>query len=169
MTLIVMLMLLAAAGLLQSLFPSLMILGQARPPLLAAVVVFYALYFPAPLLAAAALLAGVLYDANSLLPLGSAALYYCMAGALIRNHQQFWAEGGRFSAAFLTALTAMGQSLLMVLIGLTGWSRAGGVPAGWMRHLFVVALLGAVAGVLTARLAGRLHRMTGTLEETVNS
>lgn len=168
MTWIGMLMLLAAAGFLQSLFPSLMILSQARPPLLAAVVVFYALRFPAPVMAAAALLAGVLYDANSLLPLGSAALYYCVAGALIQNHQQFWAEGGRFSAALLTALTALGQSLLMVLMGLTDWTGAAGVPAGWMRHLLMVAVMGAFAGVLTARAADRLHRMTGTLEETVN-
>ncbi len=168
MTIIVMLILLAAAGWIQSLFPPLMMLSQARPPLLAAVVVFYAVYFPTPVMVAAALLGGILYDANSLLPLGVSALYYCIAGGIIHNHQPFWAEGGGLSVAVLTALTAAGQPLIMLFTEMTVWDRADGVPGGWMRQLFAVAVMGLLAGLVTIRVAIRLHRMTGTLEEVVN-
>ncbi len=168
MTIIVMFMLLTVVGLIQSLFPPLMILSQARPPLLAAAVVFYAVYFPTPVMLAAAVFGGILYDANSLLPLGATTLYYCIAGVLIQKHASFWREAGGLSLALLTTLTAVGQPLVLWFAGMTVWERADGVPGGWLRHLLAVALMGMPAGLVTLRVAGRLHRMTGTLEEVIN-
>lgn len=168
MTMLVMFMVLAAAGVIQSLFPALIVFNQARPPFLVAVVVFYAVYFPAPVLAVAALTAGVLYDANSLLPLGGSALYYCLAGALIRKHQSFWREAGGGAMALLTALIAVGHPMILWFAGMTFRERGGVIPGGWMRHGVAIMLMGAPAGVLILRVATRLHRMTGTLEEVVN-
>ncbi len=168
MTLIVMLMMVSAAGWAHGLFPTVAALGQARPPLLAAVVVFYAIHFPAPVMVMAAILAGSLYDANSLMPLGSSALYYCAVGTLIQTHRSHWARGGGVAAAMLTALTAGGQLGVVALAAKLAWDRADWLPGGWARHLLALLTMGTVTGVALAKVAKRLHRMTGTLEELVN-
>lgn len=168
MTLIVMAMLLMAAGWAQSLMPPLLVLGQTRPPLIAAVVVFYAIRFPAPVMLGAAILGGVLYDANSLLTLGVSSLYYCAAGLLIRQNQATWIEGGRISAGFLTMATAVGQFLITAMVGILVLDRAVWLPDGWLRHMFMTALLAGVAGAVVWGVGQRLHRMTGTLEEAMN-
>lgn len=168
MTLIVMVMLLMAAGWAQSLMPPLLILGQTRPPLIAAVVVFYAIRFPAPIMLGAAILGGVLYDANSLLTLGVSALYYCAAGLLIRQNQATWIEGGGVSAGLLTVATAMGQILVTAMVGVLAWERSAWLPDGWLRHMIMTGLLAGVAGAMVWGVGQRLHRMTGTLEEARN-
>ncbi len=168
MTLIVMLLALLASGWGQSLFPPLLIMGQARPPLLAAVVVFYAVYFPVPVMLTAAVLGGILYDANSLLPLGVSALFYCVVCALVQRHQDVWIEGGAVSAAVLTALTAVGQQFVAALADILLWDRAGLLPGGWFRHMVAATGMGIPAGIAIFYVLERLHRMTGTIKEAVN-
>lgn len=164
----VMAMVVLTAGWIQTLFPSLVLLGQARPPLLAAVVVFYAVAYPAPVLAAAAIMSGIIFDANGLMPLGVSSLYYCAVGALIQYNQPLWSEGGGISVSFLTVLTAIGQPLATALVAVMFWEYPAGLPGGWWRHLLSLAVMGPMAGALTARLAIWLHRTTGTIEEVLN-
>ncbi len=164
----VMTMVVLVAAWIQTLFPSLSLLGQARPPLLAAVVVFYAVAYPAPVLVAAAIMSGIMFDANGLMPLGVSSLYYCTVGALIQYNQPLWSEGGGVSVAFLTFLTAIGQPLVTLMAAVLFWEYPVGLPGGWWRHLLALAVMGPMAGTLMARLATWLHRTTGTIEEVLN-
>lgn len=79
---LVWLMLLVAGTVIQTMLPGWALLGQAKMPVLPAIVVYCALTRDTPVVLAVGLLAGLLQDALSPVPLGYSAVGFCLAGWL---------------------------------------------------------------------------------------
>lgn len=80
MTMVVMLLLLGVGAYLQMLLPGLVVLGQARLPLLMAIVLYFSLTRETDVMLAAAFLAGWLQDSLSGIPLGYSMALFCVIG-----------------------------------------------------------------------------------------
>jgi rod shape-determining protein MreD len=83
MTWVIMACVLVLSALLQSMLPAFSFLGQAKFPLLLAVVVYYALNREMTVMLVAAFAAGFIHDALSPIPLGYTAFCFCVVGWIV--------------------------------------------------------------------------------------
>lgn len=145
MDLVVMVMLLVLATVLQIGLPVYAFMGQARPPLLLAVVLYYALNRKGALSMVAALAAGLLHDALSEIPLGWSVLAFAAAGQLAgrssdlitREHLVPHALIGAAASFGVTAVLYVALRLSGLLACSAGWAL---VKAGWTAGLGLVVL-----------------------------
>ena len=117
MTVLSLLFLLATAGVLQAVIPPVAVLGRAPLPVLAALVVYYALTRETGFMLAAAVLAGVVHDALGLVPLGYSSCCFGLGALLVHRFRR-----DVFAWEWLTRLvmggavaggTVLGMSLLL--------------------------------------------------------
>jgi rod shape-determining protein MreD len=155
-----MLFLLVFGAVCQVVVPSVFFPGNARMPVLAGLVVYYALTRSLGTALRAAVLAGLLQDAMSLIPLGYSSFCFCLAAWLIYRvrdevYIRSWITHALFGA-MLSALTAAGLYLMLSQGGLLA------VPLyrGLMKILSA-SLLGAVLTPLIFRGAEWLDRKLG--------
>jgi rod shape-determining protein MreD len=160
MSLIVMALLLLGATVLQAGLPAYAFMGQARPPLLLAVAMYYALSRGPSLALTAALAAGLLQDALSEIPLGwsvtAFALVVLLAGRYgnIITSEHFWPH------ALLGALAAFAVTVALY----AGLRAVGSVACPWEWALLKSAWTagcGAVATPLVCAAANRLDAFAG--------
>jgi rod shape-determining protein MreD len=164
-TAMVMAFLLLAAGVLQSLIPAADWLASSKTPFLLAVAIYYALTHNRGVTAAAAILAGVMQDSLSRIPVGYSA--FCFAGfALIVHHLR----GVLFRDSVLTvavlgaALGALTKLALYVML-LLGTDTVS-VPVWWLLlGMAGSALLGLLAAPVVWAVAGMLERQVGIEHE----
>lgn len=129
MNLIVMAMLLVAATVLQAGVPVPAFMGQARPPLLLAVVLYYALNREGALWLVAALAAGFLQDALSEIPLGVSVLAFAAAGHLAGRSSDLITREHPLPHALIGAAASAGvTAALFVVLRATGRL---GCPVTW--------------------------------------
>ena len=136
-----------AAGL-QSLLAFPLWLGHAPMPLLAGVVVYYALTRDTATLVGAALLAGLAQDTLALTPLGYTAFAYVVAALLIQQSRDVVVASQWTTHVLFGALTAAGSSLAVFLL----LAKDGAVQVPWW--FLVLRVLGGLAtGAVTGPLA----------------
>jgi len=164
MTALNMTFLLLAAGVLQSLLPAFAWLGSAKPPILLAVALYYAVLHERPAMVAAALLAGVIQDSLSLLPMGYSALAFTLLGWLAHQSRQVVFRESLVTAGLLGAVGGMASTLLLCLMLVLGGDYVVGSVFWVIRKIIGAGLLGLLTMPLVWRGATALDRLVGVLE-----
>ncbi len=164
MTAVSLLVLLVFGGVVQAVAPSAAWLGEVRPPVLAALVVYYALSRDRAVVLWVAVLAGLVQDALGPVPLGTSSFGFGVAGLLVHRFRGEVFVWSGLTHAVMGALTAGGVTLATgVLLRATGQIA---LPAARILHKGTAALLlGAMTAPIVCRLAERQERMLGLLPE----
>lgn len=160
-----MIFLLLVGGLLQSLAPTSSLLGLSKPPFLMAVALYYALAHPRVTAIIAAILAGIIQDSMSLLPVGYSALCFVVFGVILAETREKLFGDSLFTVAVLgaglAALTTMGLYLMLSLNSLVD-----SLPFWWVTlKMGGSALLGLCVAPLVWWLAAMLERHVGLTYE----
>jgi cell shape-determining protein MreD len=160
----VMLLTLGFGILVQVLAPSVVSMGNIKPPVILGVVVYYALTRSPPLMVAAALLGGLLVDALSPVPLGYSSFCFLVIGAVLSTFRSLVISDALVTPLFFGAVAApvsvlMGY-LLLVQDGSVVWG-AGPLFAKMGGSL----LLGAVTVMLVFVAVRPMERWVGTRSE----
>ncbi|MDP6439427.1 MAG: rod shape-determining protein MreD [Candidatus Brocadiia bacterium] len=162
MTWVVMLGAIVAAGVLQTELPGFAWLGQAKPPVLLAIVLYYALQRTRPVMATAAVAAGLMQDALSPLPLGASAGGFLLAGWYVSRFRKVVLTESVLTQGFFGLVTGMAVTLVLYVM-LVLESRIG-IPVG---RLILKTLGNGILGMLVAPpvcwLLNRLDRMVGNI------
>ena len=156
--------LLLAAGLLQDVLAGPLWLGQAKAPVLLAVALYYALHHERWAMLTAVVVAGILQDSISLMPIGYSSFCFCLLGLAVRNlrgilfkHSMGTAAlvgglSGALAAGFLQGMLVMGTNYETGPWWWVIWRMAGS------------AVLGMVAFPVAWRIARSLDQLAGNLE-----
>jgi len=140
------------AGTVQAVFPGLSWMGEARPPALLAVLLYYALTRSASVTLWTALAAGVMQDALGLVPLGYSSLCFAVVGLLVnRFRDDLFPElpithallGGAGAAVFSLALFGLLRAgdLVALPVGQLGLKCAGAAVGGALFTPIICALM----------------------------
>lgn len=164
MTWIIPTILLLAAALGQIMLPGIRGLAGSRWPLLACVVVFYALHRKGAVVLAIALVAGIVQDALSIVPLGYSACLFCVAALPVSLLRRLVVPDSPITAAVFCAVVCMTVTgLLGLLLAASGLHECG-FGVGLVRALGT-GLLGCASGPVVFLVAGGLHQSVDRLEE----
>jgi rod shape-determining protein MreD len=161
MTAAIMFFLLLVGGLLQSLIPASAWLGLSKPPFLMAVALYYALAHPRGTAVTAAILAGIIQDSMSLLPVGYSSLCFVLFGVFLAETREKLFGDSLFTVAILGAslgaLTTLGLYLMLSLNSLVD-----AIPVWWVAlKMGGTALLGLGVAPLVWWSAAMLERHVG--------
>jgi len=140
---VILVILLVGSALCQDFLPGPLILGQVKAPFLLAVSLYYALAHSRAAFFWAAILAGILQDSLSLVPIGYSALVYSLLGLAIRYYREVLFTRSAATAALVGgAANLLAQGALQTLLWLGGeWS--GGSWGTTVIRLLGAGLLGA--------------------------
>ncbi len=150
-----------AGGLLQSLLPGIPAMGMAKTPVLLCVSLYFAVERSREWTVAAALAAGLLQDALSLLPVGYSAFVFCLLGLAVHPLAGLVIKDSPGTAAMLCGVGAVVGTALLYAMLTVGTDY---VPAPWSWVLLKIGgtgLLGAVAAPAIWAFARRLDRVLG--------
>ena len=150
-----------AAGMLQSLWPAVHALGSAKIPFLLAVVLYYATRHGPWSVLCAALLAGIMQDSLSQIPMGYSALCFVMLGLLVWRIRDFIFRESLLAAVVLGGASgaAASAALLQMLILDGGYA-----PPPWPTVVLKIAgsgVLGIAVTPLVWSAARRMDRLVG--------
>lgn len=169
MTLLIMVVCVVLGALFQEMLPCTAWLGQAKVPIMVAIVLYYAMYRNAAAMLGAAVIAGVCFDAMSAVPLGYSAVCLCAVGwGVMWFRKVVPAEAWGVTmllGAVAAAAFVLGDYLLLLRIGLVAH------PFGWvLLKLVGTALLGAIATPVVLLVVGGVDRLVGNVElrETID-
>lgn len=163
MTYVVMTFLVLVAGVTQTLLPPLAFLGQAKWPLLMGVVVYYALHRDSGVMLTAAVLAGVVQDALSPVPLGTTSACFCVGGWLMGRFRSVVVTEAVVTPAFFGGLG--GCAFTAVMYGLlVGQGRLGLPPGGALLKTLGTGVLAAIGTPVVFVVGLRLDRLVGNIE-----
>jgi len=161
MTIALMFFLVLAAGLLQDLVPTTALLGEVKVPLLMGVSLYYAMRRGTAIMMTAAVLAGILQDSLSLVPLGYSSFLFGLLGLGAQRLPSHIVSRAWHSAM---VLGGMGYALYIVLmqrmLAISTDFISGPVWWFWVR-VVVAAVLGGAVTPLVWRLAGYLDELLG--------
>jgi rod shape-determining protein MreD len=162
MTAAIMVFLMLAGALLQSLIPAAAWLGLSKPPLLPAVALYYALVHARGTAVTAAILAGVMQDTMSLFPVGTSALCLVVFGLFVVETRETMFRDSVVTVAVLGAASAAFTTIgLYVLLSLN--SLAADMPLWWVAlKTGGNALLGLVAAPAVWWMASTLEHHVGS-------
>lgn len=161
MTAAIMIFLLLVGGLLQSLVPASSLLGLSKPPFLMAVALYYALAHSRGTAVIAAILAGIIQDSMSLLPVGYSAFCFVIFGVILAETREKLFGDSLFTVAILGAgLGALTTLCLFLMLSLN--SLADSIPLWWVAlKMGGAALLGFGVAPLVWWSAATLERHVG--------
>lgn len=161
MTIAVMALLILLAALAQSLAPAVYMLGAAKLPFLLGVPVYYALTHRRGVVVASALLAGIVQDSLSPLPVGFSALSMVIFGLAVHHMREVLFRDSPLTVAMLGFVLA-GLGMLVMYVMLRMGADVVAVPLWWLGlKMGGNALLGLVAVPLVWVAAGFLERLAG--------
>jgi rod shape-determining protein MreD len=107
MTWIVMALLLVISASLQTQLPGLILLAQAKVPILLCLTLYYALFRTPSTMLACAFTAGLLQDLLSPLPIGSSVACFCLAGAAISSFRGLLQSDAVVTQLFFGGVTGL--------------------------------------------------------------
>ncbi len=157
----IMILLLVVGGLLQSLIPASAILGLSKPPFLMGVALYYALAHARGTAIIAAILAGIIQDSLSLLPIGYSALCFVIIGVVLAETREKLFGDSLLTVAILGAgLGAFTTLALYLMLDLS--SLVDSIPVWWViLKMGGTALLGLVVAPMVWLAATTLERHVG--------
>ncbi|MBL7077488.1 MAG: rod shape-determining protein MreD [Kiritimatiellae bacterium] len=162
-TAIVMVVLMIIGAGLQVLFPALPFLGQAKPPFLLAIVLYYALNRTPGTVLLAGLVAGLLHDLLTEVPLGYSSIVFVLVGVVAGRFRNLVLPDSRVTAGFFGMMGSLAAQVLLyamlVRIDAVWW------PFGRLTvRLLWGALLAAVVTPLTFIGARRCDQWVGIVK-----
>jgi rod shape-determining protein MreD len=163
MTVAIMAFLLLVATLVQSLVPAADALGASKLPCLLGVVLYYALTHSRGMAVTVAMLAGIIQDSLSRMPLGYSALCFSVAVLILVQIRDVLF---RDSLAMVAATGAIVSALttLVLYVMLTVGADMAGVPLWWLAlKMGGNALLGAMTAPAVWLVAGTLEHQVGIM------
>jgi rod shape-determining protein MreD len=155
---------LLVAALVQALLPTTRWTGYAPVPVMASVVLYYALLRPRAVLVAAAVGAGLVEDSLGQMPLGYSVFCYCVMGLLVEHFRDSLLVRQWTTHVMLGLLSNLGLTLaLMVLLAKDGLI----VPdvLHTMLRLLGAVLLGAVTAPVVVMALESLEQTLGMADE----
>ncbi len=165
MNVLIMLFALLGALLAEMAFPAVAWLGQAKPPLVASLVLYYALHRSQALMLTAAVLGGILSESLAALPLGYLSVCLLAAGLLARAYREVV-----FSRRWITHMvfgvwTGVGVTLaLYVLLWISDNGAREISLARVIAKITGVGLYALLVAPLLLRGMAWLERVVGNLE-----
>ena len=163
-TWVVMIMVLMAGGLLQSQLPGYAVLGQVKFPFLLAIVLYYALNWDVAVMLVAAVLAGLLQDLLSPIPLGYSAFCFCVVGWIANRWRKLVMTESVITPMFFGGLAAMAVTLSLYVFLVRG-DFIGSAVGLLILRMIGAGLLGVISTPLIFLAAGRLDRLVGNVED----
>ena len=161
MTGVVMVFLLLAGGVLQSMIPAVGWLGASKTPFLLGVALYYALTHSRGTTAVAAVLAGIIQDSLSLIPVGFSAFCFAVIALSVHHLRGVLFRDSAFTVMVLGGGLAALTTLVLYAMLLLGTDMVR-VPAGWLvLKLAGSAVLGLGAAPVVWGVAGMLERTVG--------
>ena len=163
MTALVMFMGLLIGAVLQPQLPAPVWLGEAKVPLLFAVVAYYALQRERTVMVIAACAAGFLQDALSPIPLGISVCAFCACGWIISRYRRLMLVDSLLTQVFIGVTASFTAALLTYLLLI----KDAHVQLPFARALLKLVgtgLLGAVAVPVMFRILNRLDRTVGNVQ-----
>ena len=150
------------AACVQVLFPAPMLLGSVKWPVLAALVMYYALHQETEVMLVAAVFAGFLQDALSPTPLGLSAVIFAMLGGSLGRFRFLVVSDAMVTQAFFGLVGSGAAALCMyVLLRVSG---ALALPAGQGMHkIFGAGIEGALCTPLLFWAVGHMDQMVGNI------
>lgn len=164
MNLLALIFSLLVAALVQALLPTTRWTGYAPVPVMASVVLYYALLRPRAVLVAAAVGAGLVEDSLGQMPLGYSVFCYCVMGLLVEHFRDSLLVRQWTTHVMLGLLSNLGLTLaLMVLLAKDGLI----VPdvLHTMLRLLGAVLLGAVTAPVVVMALESLEQTLGMADE----
>jgi cell shape-determining protein MreD len=153
--------LLLVATLVQSLVPSASWLGASKLPCLLAVVLFYGMTHSLGTVVAVAILAGIIQDSLSLIPLGYSAFCFSVTGLILVQIRGVLFRDSVVTVAMTGALVSAGVVLVLYLMLEVGTDMAG-LPLWWVAlKMGGNAVLGMMTAPIVWLMAGTLERQVG--------
>lgn len=165
MNIILMGLALVVAVIVEMIWPVFSLLGQAKPPMVMGVVLYYALHRPLALMVGAAMFGGIMNDSMNALPLGFSSLALVLVGLLARFYRNVVFSRRWITHMVFGTLGSIGMTL--VLYGLLCLTDSGGreMPVIWVALKVVgVAAYGLVLVPLVFRVMERLDHTVGNME-----
>lgn len=160
---VILAVLLVMAGLSQDLIPGPLVLGQVKAPMLLALVLYYALAHSRTTLLWAAILAGILQDSLSLVPIGYSVLVFCLIGLGARRFRSVLFTRSLATAILVGGIAsplALGSIQLLLKLG-EDWS--GGSWGGTVMRLVGAAIMGLLTTPLVWGIARAVDERVGNL------
>jgi len=157
-----MVFILISSAVLETVLPPCTALGQAKPPLLLSVVLYYALARKPSIMFAAAFLGGCLHDALSPIPLGYSAFCFCCVGWIASRFRSLVLTESPVTPIFFGGVCGFGVTLglyvLLTLGELIRWpvSRV-------LLKAIGTGILGMICALLIFVLTGSLDRLVGNV------
>jgi len=162
---VIMAFVLVGGVLLQAVLPSPAVLGQAKVPILVAVILYYALNRGIGTMLAAAFAAGLLHDALSPMPLGYSVLVFAAAGWVASRFRDLVMTDSIVTAAFFGAVAGAATTLMYYLLLLRDGLLACTVAWAGLKALGT-GLLCMISTPVVFAVVGRLDRLVGNVEVT---
>lgn len=165
MTAMVMAFLLLTAGVLQSLVPAADWLASSKTPFLLAVAIYYALTHNRGVVAAAAILAGVMQDSLSRIPVGYSAFCFVGFALMVHHLRGVMFRDSVVTVAVLGAVLGALTKLAIYLLLLLGTDTVS-VPVWWLLlSMAGSALLGLLVAPVVWAVAGMIEHQVGIVHE----
>lgn len=162
MTSIVLFMSLLWGTVFQVLWPPVVVLGLVKPPFLLAVVLYYTLNRGPALMLCAAVCAGFLQDATSLVPLGYSSAVFVAAGWLSGRYRRLVVAESWMTPLVFGGVTGAVVVLALSLL-LTATGEVSMLPRRLALKMVGSAGLGAVTTWAVFALLSRVERMVGNV------
>jgi rod shape-determining protein MreD len=162
MSALVMLIALATCGVLQTHLPAFALLGQAKPPLLLSVVLYYALRRERARMYTSAVLAGLLHDALSPMPFGFSSCAYCVVGACVARYRKVLLTESPITQSFFGGIGA-GVATLIVYILLASHSFVEIPPTRLLLRILGTGFYGMLVTPVICLCLWRLDNMLGNI------
>ena len=159
-----MVIVLMVAALLQLLLPGYASLAQVKFPFLLAGVLYYALNWDLAVVLVAALLAGLLQDILSPMPLGYSAFCFCIAGWIANRWRKLILTESVITPMFFGGIASMAVTLALYVLLARGDLIENAI--GWLfLRMIGAGILGMISTPLMFLFAGLLDRLVGNVEE----
>ncbi len=163
MSALVMIFALLCGATAQAVLPSWTLLGIARPPVLLSVALYYAMTRDREMMLTAAVLAGLLQDALSLIPLGYSSVLFSLVSLMVARFRDlvfvFRAITHLILGALANAVVTLGLGALLVLNGQIAF-----YTPGLLSRLTGALLAGALLAPLIFRLIEFIDVHLGNIE-----
>jgi len=163
MTWLIMMFMLIAGAMIQTVIPACGWLGGVKIPVLLSVVLYYALTRNFVVTLAAAFFAGFLHDVLSLMPLGHSVFCFCAAGWLAGYFKNLVLTDSLFTTIIFGGIANSVITLVFCMMLL----QDGAIFCSWGRIALKTAgslLLGMIFTPVIFSLAGRLDKLVGNVE-----
>lgn len=161
---VIMSMALLGAAVLQSTLPSYAFMGQARPPLLLAVVLYYALHYDVLPTLLCALFAGFLHDALGGVPMGYAAAGLLVVGTVAGRCREYISREHLVPHSLIGAATAFAMTMALFVVLRARGDIACGLSWALLKA-FWTAILGMWCVPLVCLVLAWVDRAVGLTEK----